>query len=113
MILWDKKWKKKNLNYRFYRIDKERSVQIFDNAGWHFNNVLTPEEISLKLKTFAHEEFADKKFSSISSIEKNIKNRNDLFGRGHKYQIVELDDTFPKYILNNYEKFKDFIIWIY
>ena len=102
--------KSKNLKYKFYRIDKEKNIQIFNNAGWHFNNILSAEEIAKKLKTFAHSEFANEKFSSIASIEKNIKNKNDLFGRGHKYKKIEIDSTYPKYILNNYEKFKNFII---
>ena len=55
-----------------FMIDKEKSIEVFKDAGWHFNNILTPEEISLKLKTFAHSEFATEQFSSISSIENNI-----------------------------------------
>ena len=59
------KIRSKNLNYKFFRIDKEKDIEIFKEGGWHFNNILSPEEISLKLKTFAHSEFADEKFSSI------------------------------------------------
>ena len=104
------KVKSKNLKYSFLRIDKEKSIEIFKNAGWHFNNILSPEEISLKLKTFAHSEFADEKFSSVNIIEKKINNQIDLFERNHKYQKVEIDETFPKYIRNNIKKFKKFII---
>ena len=43
------KVKSKNLNYSFLRIDKEKNIQIFNDAGWHFNNVLNPDEISKKL----------------------------------------------------------------
>ena len=104
------KIKSKNLTYSFFRFDKEKNIQIFDNAGWHFNNILNPEEISLKLKTFAHIKFADEKFSSIQLIENNIKNRIDLFGRGHKYKKIEIDNNFPSYLINNIHKFKKFII---
>ena len=104
------KVKSKNLKYGFYRIDKEKDIEVFNDAGWHFNNILSPEEISLKLKTFAHSEFKDEKFSSILNIQNNIKKQNDLFGRGHKYQKIEIDNSFPEYFRKNYEKFKDFII---
>ena len=104
------KVKSKNLKYGFYRIDKEKDIEVFNDAGWHFNNILSPEEISLKLKTFAHSGFKDEKFSSISNIQNNIKKQNDLFGRGHKYQKIEIDNSFPEYFRKNYEKFKDFII---
>ena len=103
------KIKLKNLNYNFLRLDKEKSIQIFDNAGWHFNNILTPKEISLKLKTFAHTEFAQEKFSSINVIKEKLKKKIDLFERGHRYEIVKLDDSFPDYLLKNINKFKDFI----
>ena len=72
--------------------------------------VMSPEEISLKLKTFAHIEFSDKKFSSIEIIEKNINQQIDLFGRGHKYTRVEFDNFFPKYILKNKKKFHKWIL---
>ena len=104
------KIKSKNLNYGFLRIDKEKSIEIFNDAGWHFNNILSAKEISVKLKTFAHSEFADEKFSSIVSIEDNISKKTDLFGRGHKYKKVEIDNTFPEYLIKNYENFKKFII---
>ena len=55
------KVKSKNLKYNFLRLDKEKNIQIFDNGGWHFNNIMEPELISLKLKTFAHSEFSEKK----------------------------------------------------
>ena len=104
------KVKSKNLKYNFLRIDKEKNIEIFKNAGWHFNNILSPEEISLKLKTFAHSEFADEKFSSVNIIEKKINNQIDLFERNHKYQKVEVNEMFPEYIRNNIKKFKKFII---
>jgi len=39
------KIKSKNLNYNFLRIDKEKNIQIFNDGGWHFNNILDPQEI--------------------------------------------------------------------
>ena len=104
------KVKLKNLKYNFYRFDKEKSIEIFYDSGWHFNNIMTPEEISIKLKTFAHSEFSGDKFGSIETIKKKIKNREDLFERGHKYKITELNQKFPKYILENKDKFSEFII---
>ena len=104
------KIKRKNLNYSFLRIDKEKSIQIFDNAGWHFNNVFTPKEISLKLKTFAHSEFSPEKFSSEEIIKKKIINKQDLFERGHLYEKVELDNSFPEFLLKNRDRYSKFIL---
>ena len=34
----------------------------------------------------------------------------DIFNRGISYKKVEIDRSFPRYILENKEKFKDWII---
>ena len=100
----------KNLEYSFFRFDKEKNIEVFKNAGWHFNNIMSPKNISIKLKTFAHIEFSSKKFTSLRIIKDKIKNKVDLFNRGYKYQKVKLDNNFPKYIVKNKQKFKKFII---
>ena len=104
------KVKSKNLNYSFFRFDKERNLELFRNGGWHFNNIMTPEKISLKLKTFAHTEFSDKKYSSVEVIKNKIKNKIDLFERGHIYEALILDSRFPDFILKNRKKFNNYII---
>ena len=103
------KIKIKNLKYSFLRFDKEKSIEVFKDGGWHFNYLLKPEAIANKLKTFAHTEFNDKKYTEIKKINYNIDNFYDLFQRGHVFKKIELDKTFPKYILENKE---DFIEWI-
>ena len=70
---------------------------------------MSPKEISLKLKTFAHTEFRLNKFSSVSVIRKKIKNNQDLFLRNQIYNKVPIDSSYPKYILQNLNKFKNFI----
>jgi beta-1,4-mannosyl-glycoprotein beta-1,4-N-acetylglucosaminyltransferase len=99
----------KNIRYPFFRIDKEKSIEIINEGGWHFNSLMSPKEISLKLKTFAHDEFSSRRFSSINIISRKIKNKEDLFLRGHKYQKVSLDKSFPNYIMKNINRFKKFI----
>ena len=74
------------------------------------NNIIVAVNISLKLKTFAHSEFSGEKFSSVKTIKDKIEKKIDLFNRGHRYQAINLDKKFPKYILENLDKFKEFII---
>ena len=101
----------KNLNYTFLRFDKEKSIEVFENGGWHFTNIMSPEKISLKLKTFAHTEFSKDKFSSVETIKDKINKKLDLFDRGQEYEVLTLDNRFPEFILENKEKFKDYIIF--
>ena len=72
--------------------------------------MLKPEDISLKLKTFAHTEYSGEFFSSIDKIKENINKGVDLFNRGYKFTKVEIDETFPEYLVKNKEIYKDFII---
>ena len=34
----------------------------------------------------------------------------DIFNRGYKYEKVNIDDTFPKYRLDNIDKYQNWII---
>ncbi len=99
----------KNLKYSFWRIDKEKDIQIFNNGGWHFNNILSPKKISLKLKSFAHTEFSHEKFSSLKVIKYKIKKRFDLFNRGHTFKKIKLN-VFPKTILKEIKNYKKFLL---
>jgi len=104
------KVKIKNLKYNILRIDKEKSIEVFKEAGWHFNNLMSPEKISLKLKTFAHTEFAVDNFSSEKIIKEKILRKVDLFERGHNYNYKKIDESFPKYLLDNKNLFSEFIL---
>ena len=104
------KIKKKNLNSPFWKFYKEKSIQIIENGGWHFNSLLSPEEISKKLKTFAHSEFSDEKFSSVSVIKEKMSKGIDLFERNHEYEEVEIDNSFPDYLIKNINKYKEYTI---
>ncbi len=96
--------------YPFWRIDKPRNLQIIKNGGWHFAYLQTPENISKKIKSFAHGEFNKEHFSNQDSIKKKIHMGEDIFDRGISYKKVQIDNSFPKYIIDNREKFKDWII---
>ena len=65
----------KNLSKPFWKFYINKSIQLIENGGWHFNSLLTAEEISIKLKTFAHSEFALEEYSDINIIKKNILNK--------------------------------------
>ena len=104
------KIKSKNLKYNFLRFDKEKNIKLFDKGGWHFNNVMSPKEISIKLKTFAHSEFSNEKFANEQIINSKINGHIDLFERGHKYTKIDLDNSFPDFIINNRQKFDEWII---
>ena len=96
--------------YPFWRIDKPKKLQIIENGGWHFAYLQSPENISKKIKSFAHGEFNKVNFTDEKTIEEKIKMEKDIFDRNISYKKVPLDDSFPKYIVDNKEKFVQWII---
>ena len=42
------------------------------------------------------------------SLKERLK-KEDLFDRNHKFEVIDVDASFPRYIYKNKEKFKDFI----
>ena len=77
-------------------------------GGWHWSYVgsegLSVEDrIVKKLECAAHSELDTEQIrSKVSSVKEN----KDPLGRYYtKYQIVDIDDSYPDYIISNKEKF--------
>ena len=96
--------------YPFWRLDKIRNLQIIENGGWHFAYLQNPENISKKIRSFAHGEFNNENFANQKNIQEKIKMEKDIFDRKISFKKVKIDTSFPKYIVENKEKFKDWII---
>ena len=93
--------------YPFWRFDK-RNLQII-NGGWHFSFLQSTKQIIEKIKSFSHGEFNTSNINEKIISEKILKNE-DIFGRGFKLKKIELDKSFPRYILDNKSKLKEWII---
>ena len=111
--LRDLKFKKRP----FWRIDKFRLNNIIDNGGWHFCNLKTAEELLYKYNNlcetndpYIFKEKIDPKYLDVSEIKKKITLGKDIIGREEIYKPQKLDNTFPKHIIENIEKYKDWII---
>ena len=84
------------MKYPFWRIDKERNIQIIENGGWHFSYLLTPQEIEKKFKSLAETSWDNEKFSNLDIIkQKNIENIKNL---GVDYIEVTLNPVIRKKI---------------
>tara|TARA_B100001996_G_C18591515_1_gene566267 strand:- start:164 stop:973 length:810 start_codon:yes stop_codon:yes gene_type:complete len=104
--LRDLKFKK----YPFWRIDKIRDLQIINNGGWHFSYLQSPKNLLKKISSFSHGERNKPEFANEKSIEEKIKMKKNIFDLGFEYKKIDIDDTFPKYIIDNKEKLKEWII---
>ena len=86
------------------------NIQIINNGGWHFSFLKDPESIKRKITSYSHQEYNTKKFTDVNYIKNKISSGEDLFERNIKYKKIDIDDTFPKYIVKNKEMFKNWII---
>ena len=93
--------------YPFWRIDKFNQQII--QGGWHFSFLQSPKEILKKIKSFSHGEFNNENLNEIKIKEKIFKNE-DIFGRDNKLKKVDINESYPDYILKNIDKFSDWII---
>ena len=98
--LRDQKVKKYSI-LKFYKI----KWNIIQNGGWHFSYIMSPDEISEKIKSFSHAEYNLDKYTDIKIIEDRLSKGLDLFDRNQSYQKVELDSSFPKSFFENKNKF--------
>ena len=104
--LRDLKFKK----YPFWRIDKVRDIQIIKDGGWHFSYLQSPKNLLKKISSFSHGERNKPEFANIENIEKSIKMNKNIFGLKYSYRKINIDHTFPKYIIENKEKLKEWIV---
>ena len=112
--------------YPFWRIDtmfsdtKYSNIKIFQNGGWHFSYVKTPENIEKKLRSYLHHTEYELNPVGTEKIDYLIKNkktiynlkvdtRSDKFSEGN--DLIKLDfNLLPRYIKDNKDFYKDWIV---
>ena len=95
--------------YPFWRFDKPKNIQIIQDGGWHFAYLQNAENISKKIKSFAHGEFNKEHLTDEAKIKDKIQKGEDIFERGFKIKKVSIDNTFPEYIQKNQDLLKNWI----
>ena len=116
----------KNKNYGWWRIDiffsnrKYNNILFVEEGGWHFSYLKNPKGIEKKLKSYLHHIDYDLNPVGVEGIEKMINNKRTIYNikadqKENKFDgINKLSkiniNLLPSYILENKDKFKD---WIY
>lgn len=91
----------KKLSFNDIRNKVDLSQRIAD-GGWHFSFMGGVDMVKTKITSYSAREMASD--NVLSNIENNINNNIDPFSRS-VLQQVPIDDTYPKYILDNLEKY--------
>ena len=116
----------KGKKYSLFRFDayfsekKYNNVKIIEKGGWHFSNVMNEEKIIYKLKSYLHhadfpENLLDKDIFKNLIKEKKIMYDHSADKSKDRFKNSKPLDEFdknllPKYIINNQDKFKDWLI---
>lgn len=99
-------WNKlKTISLNSLRQNKHTTNTI-TNGGWHFSFMGGESKIIEKLEAYAHQEFNTPYYKQ--NVKNNIDSNNDPFFRGGLTQ-VPIDETYPKYLLENIEKYSHMI----
>ena len=115
----------KNKNYGWWRIDiffsnkKYNNILFVEDGGWHFSYLKNPKGIEKKLKSYLHHIDYDLNPVGVEGIKKMINSKRTIYNikadqKEHKFDgINKLSkiniNLLPSYILENKDKFKDWI----
>jgi beta-1,4-mannosyl-glycoprotein beta-1,4-N-acetylglucosaminyltransferase len=85
---------------------------LVPHGGWHFSYVMTPADIATKISAFSHQEFNTEAFTDPAQIAEKMHAQVDLFERDNipEFRKVALNQRFPSYLVQNREKYADFIL---
>ena len=104
---WLREIKSKKLP--FYKFYKRQFDLFIEDGGWHFSSVKSVDDIYKKLNSYAEQQWNNEKFKNIDVIKRKIAQKKDLFDRNYKFKVLEVDKTFPKYIIDNQKKLMDLL----
>jgi len=86
--------------------------KIIHNCGWHFTFLGGAESISEKIKAYAHQESNNDFTTNIERLKKALENNQDACNpNGPPFRRIPLTyEKFPKYILDNQQKFIKYLL---
>jgi hypothetical protein len=94
---------------RFFLAFRYPEAHLIKGAGWHFTSMFDAPGISLKVSSYAHQEHDKPKFRSIPHFQA-LRERLKAGQLDAGWERVELDDSFPRALMNNLDAFADVIL---
>lgn len=84
----------------------KHTTKTISNGGWHFSFMGGEAKVIEKIEAYAHQEYNKPYYKD--NVKNNIMTNIDPFFRGGLTR-VEIDDSYPKYLLENITKYKHMI----
>ena len=109
----------RNLKFKkrpFWRVDKLKLNNIIEQGGWHFCNLKNAEQLLYKYKNLCEtndpyhfKEKINNKHLDLMEIKKKIEQKQDIIGRKDNFKKIQIDETYPEYILKNLSNLSEWI----
>lgn len=97
--------------YTFFWTTKPENSVIVDHGGWHFTFIGDKDNSVKKFKSYSHTEKNLDEIINNFDIDWMIRNKTGFETTNKEsFEYVVVDEYFPKYIANNQEKWRRFII---
>lgn len=80
-----------------------------ENAGWHFSFCGNADNAVRKVKSYSHNDYNRPDICDTGAMQKRMDALSDPLDRLFRMERVDIDDTFPPYLVANQEKFKHLI----
>jgi len=85
--------------------------EVVEHAGWHFGYMGDRDYLIDKAQSFSHQEVNTPEFLAQIDPEASIAKRTSWKqDSDDSYEIVELDNYFPKYLCDNQNKYQQYIL---
>ena len=97
----------RSLSHRWRHLRRKLGEQRLDPGGWHFSWVMSPEEMILKIESFAHTEVDRPEFKSIEAIQAAMREGRDILGKEERFRLVEIDESFPAPLHEDPERYRN------
>jgi len=115
----------KDRSYPWWRLDvffsktKYSNINIYENGGWHFSYIKSPENIEKKLKSYLHHVEYEINPIGIEKISKLIKEKKTVYNLKVDSRLNKFDEAnklkkldlslLPQYVKDNISMFNDWI----
>ena len=109
-------WKNKHSGKWNYQIARSlgHGVKCSENGGWHFGYMGSRQEtdvskrIGTKVVAAAHQEYNTRDI--LAEARDRLILGQDMFGREARFERVEVDDSYPEYLLEHIEEYRYLIM---
>lgn len=87
------------------------SVQLISDGGWHFTWMFSLENIIKKIQSTAHQEYNKPEYKDPEHIKRMIQGGRDFHKPYSRYQLQDINEQFPDYLISHLDKFREFILF--